>query len=96
MALADQYILLPSNKITFPFEERDIDPSKRLAFLSFHFWPYTNSQYIAGAISAPDLLRSLERDVADKIQGCDLEDVLAAALEAIPDKRKRDLLAKAR
>ncbi len=53
-------------------------------------------QYIAGAISAPDLVRSLERDVANKIPGCDLEDVVAAALEAMPDKRKRDLLSKAR
>ena len=53
-------------------------------------------QYVSGAISAPDLVRSLERDVAGKIPGCDLEDAVAAALEATPDKRKRDLLSKAR
>lgn len=51
---------------------------------------------MSGAISAPDLVRSLERDVAGKIPGCDLADVVAAALEATPDKRKRDLLSKAR
>ena len=53
-------------------------------------------QYVSGAISAPDLVRSLERDVAGKIPGCDLEDAVAAALEATLDKRKRDLLSKAR
>ncbi|CAM9133049.1 unnamed protein product, partial [Hapterophycus canaliculatus] len=53
------------------------------------------AKYLTGAISAGDLVRSLGRDVADKIPGCDLEDVLATALEATPDKRKRDLLFKA-
>lgn len=52
-------------------------------------------QYARGAITAIDLVRSLERDVASKIPGCDLEDVVAAALEAIPDKRKREMLSKA-
>eukprot|EP00903_Cladosiphon_okamuranus_P010311 g9758.t1 len=50
---------------------------------------------MSGAISAPDLVRSLEQDVACKIPGCDLEDAVAAALEATPDARKRDLLSKA-
>lgn len=53
-------------------------------------------QYLRGAITANDLVRSLERDVVSKIQGCDLEDAVAAALEMIDDKRKRDLLSKAR
>lgn len=53
-------------------------------------------KYAKGAISAPDLVRSLERDVAGKIPGCDLEDVVVAALEATRDKRKRELLSKAK
>ncbi|CAM9457116.1 unnamed protein product [Ectocarpus fasciculatus] len=53
------------------------------------------SQYVQGAITAGDLVRSLERDVIVLIPGCDLEDAVAAALEATPDKRKRDLLSKA-
>ncbi|CAN0573287.1 unnamed protein product, partial [Ectocarpus sp. 12 AP-2014] len=51
--------------------------------------------YAQGAITAGDLVRSLERDVVVLIPGCDLEDAVAAALEATPDKRKRDLLSKA-
>ncbi|CAN0551778.1 unnamed protein product, partial [Ectocarpus sp. 12 AP-2014] len=53
------------------------------------------SQYAQGAITAGDLVRSLERDVVVLIPGCDLEDAVAAAVEATPDKRKRDLLSKA-
>ena len=34
--------------------------------------------------------------MADKTPGCDLEDVVAFALDAIPDKRRRDMLDKAR
>ena len=58
--------------------------------------PIHLTQYARGAITAIDLVRSLERDVASKIPGCDLEDVVAAALEAIPDKRRREMLSKAR
>lgn len=53
-------------------------------------------QYARGALTAIDLVRSLEEEVANKIRGVDLEDVLEAALEMVPDKRKRDLLSKAR
>lgn len=56
----------------------------------------SSRKYVQGAITAGDLVRSLERDVILLIPGCDLEDAVAAALEATPDKRKRDLLSKAR
>ena len=53
-------------------------------------------QYTKGAITAVDLVRYLEKDVAGNVLGCDLDDVVAAALTRIPDTRKKDLLAKAR
>lgn len=53
-------------------------------------------QYARGGLTAIDLVRSLEEEVANKIRGVDLEDVVEVALEMIPDKRKRDLLSKAR
>lgn len=56
----------------------------------------SSRKYAQGAITAADLVRSLERDVMVLIPGCDLDDAVAAALEATPDTRKRDLLSKAR
>lgn len=67
-----------------------------IVLVSFSTCVTSSRKYAQGAITAGDLVRSLERDVVVLIPGCDLEDAVAAALDATPDKRKQDLLSKAR
>lgn len=55
-----------------------------------------SAQYVKGAITANDLVKTYEQEVAAKMAGIDLQDIVEAALETIPNQRKRDLLSTAR
>lgn len=70
--------------------------SRHAPQISLPITHYPFSQYVKGAITANDLVRTYEQEVAAKMAGIDLQDVVEAALETIPNKRKRDLLSTAR